>query len=84
LQVREAEYPDACRIIVNGPAIKVGCGTWRSHPATDPGTLAEIKSRWQDRYGGLFADWVQVLLRKVGSRYKISWWPKLNQGTEYL
>jgi len=24
----------------NGPAIKGGCVTWRSHPATDPGTLA--------------------------------------------
>jgi hypothetical protein len=24
----------------NGPAIKGGCGTWRSHPATYPGTLA--------------------------------------------
>ena len=24
----------------NGPAIKGGCATWRSHPATDPGTLA--------------------------------------------
>jgi hypothetical protein len=26
----------------NGPAIKGGCGTWRSHPATYPGTLAVI------------------------------------------
>jgi hypothetical protein len=40
----------------NGPAIKGGCGTWRSHPATYPGTLAEIVSRWQDRYGVLFAN----------------------------
>ena len=24
----------------NGPAIKGGCVTWRSHPATGPGTLA--------------------------------------------
>jgi hypothetical protein len=40
----------------NGPAIKGGCVTWRSHPATYPGTLAEIKSRWQDRYGVLFAN----------------------------
>jgi hypothetical protein len=24
----------------NGPAIKGGCVTWRSHPATRPGTLA--------------------------------------------
>jgi hypothetical protein len=41
---------------VSGPAIKGGCVTWRSHPATYPGTLAEIKSRWQDRYGVLFAN----------------------------
>ena len=40
----------------NGPAIKGGCVTWRSHPATYPGTLAGIKSRWQDRYGVLFAN----------------------------
>jgi hypothetical protein len=26
----------------NGPAIKGGCGTWRSHPVTYPGTLAVI------------------------------------------
>jgi hypothetical protein len=26
----------------NGPAIKGGCGTWRSHPFTYPGTLAVI------------------------------------------
>jgi len=28
------------RIFANGPAIKGGCVTWRSHPATYPGTLA--------------------------------------------
>jgi len=47
----------------NGPAIKGGCVTWRSHPATGPGTLARELSRWQDRYGVLFAIWVQILLR---------------------
>jgi hypothetical protein len=47
----------------NGPAIKGGCVTWRSHPATDPGTLAGKLSRWQDRYGVLFAVQVQFLLR---------------------
>jgi hypothetical protein len=47
----------------NGPAIKGGCVTWRSHPATGPGTLAEKLSRWQDRYGVLFAVMVQFLLR---------------------
>ena len=46
----------------NGPAIKGGCVTWRSHPATGPGTLAGKLSRWQDRYGVLFATMVQVLL----------------------
>ena len=47
----------------NGPAIKGGCVTWRSHPATNPGTLAAKLSRWQDRYGVLFAVMVQSLLR---------------------
>ena len=37
--------------------------TWRSHPATNPGTLAGKLSRWQDRYGVLFAVMVQSLLR---------------------
>jgi hypothetical protein len=45
-----------------GPVIKGGCVTWRSHPAIDPGTLVEKLSRWQDRYGVLFAVTVQVLL----------------------
>jgi len=47
----------------NGPAIKGGCVTWRSQPAAGPGTLAGNFSRWQDRYGVLFAVRVQVLLR---------------------
>jgi len=47
----------------NGPAIKGGCVTWRSHPVTGPGTLAGKLSRWQDRYGVLFAVQVQILLR---------------------
>jgi len=47
----------------NGPAIKGGCITWRSHTATGPGTLAGKLSRWQDRYGVLFAVMVQILLR---------------------
>ena len=47
----------------NGPAIKGGCVTWRSHPATGPGTLAGNFSRWQDRYGVLFAIQAQVLLK---------------------
>ena len=46
----------------NGPAIKGGCVTWRSHPAAGPGTLAGKLSRWQDRYGVLFAVRVRVLL----------------------
>jgi len=49
------------RIIVNGPAIKGGCVTWRSHPDTGPGTLGRKLSRWQDRYGVLFAVMVQFL-----------------------
>ena len=47
----------------NGPAIKGGCGTWQSHPATNPCTLAGKLSRWQARYGVLFAVRVQSLLR---------------------
>jgi len=57
-------YRAVCEFInTNGPAIKGGCVTWRSHPATNPGTLAEKLSRWQDRYGVLFAVMVQSLLR---------------------
>jgi hypothetical protein len=47
----------------DGPAIKGGCVTWRSHPATGPGTLARKLYRWQARYGVLFAIMVQILLR---------------------
>jgi len=50
-------------IVPNGSAIKGGCVTWRSHPATGPGTLGRKLSRWQDRYGVLFAVRVQFLLR---------------------
>jgi len=53
---------DNAYISYNGPAIKGGCVTWRSHPATGPGTLAGTLSRWQDRYGVLFAVRVQFLL----------------------
>jgi hypothetical protein len=53
----------SCRaMFANGPAIKGGCVTWRSHLATCPGTLARELSRWQDRYGVLFAVMVQILL----------------------
>ena len=45
-----------CRMAPNGPAIKGGCVTWRSHPATGPGTLAIKLSRWQDRYGTCFCN----------------------------
>jgi hypothetical protein len=38
----------------NGPAIKGGCVTWRSYPATSPGTLVGKLSRWQARYGARF------------------------------
>jgi hypothetical protein len=53
---------DVKRLAHNGPAIKGGCVTWRSHPAIGPGTLAGKLSRWQDRYGVLFAILVQILL----------------------
>jgi hypothetical protein len=53
---------EALLVTTNGPAIKGGCVTWRSHPATSPGTLAGKLSRWQDRYGVLFAVMVQSLL----------------------
>jgi len=46
----------------DGPAIKGGCVTWRSHPATGTGALAGKLSRWQDRYGVLFAVQVEVIL----------------------
>jgi hypothetical protein len=47
----------------NGPAIWGGCVIWRSHPVPGPGALAEKLSRWQDRYGVLFAFQVRILLR---------------------
>ena len=50
-------------IKANGPAILGGCVTWRSHPAFGPGSLARKYSRWQGRYGVLFAVMVQILLR---------------------
>jgi hypothetical protein len=46
----------------NGPAIMGGYVTWRSHPAKCPGALAEKLSRWQDRYGVLFAVQVENLI----------------------
>jgi hypothetical protein len=49
------------RLKPTGPAIKGGCVTWRRHPATGPGTLAGKLSRWQDRYGVLFAVMVRIL-----------------------
>jgi len=52
----------AAGLNANGPAIKGGCVTWRSHPATYPGALAGKLSRGQDRYGVLFAIRVQILL----------------------
>jgi hypothetical protein len=45
---------DISAIAHNGPAIKGGCVTWRSHPVTGPDTLATKLSRWQDRYGTCF------------------------------
>jgi len=47
----------------NGTAIWGGCVNWRSHPVPGPGALAEKLSRWQDRYGVLFAFRVRILLR---------------------
>jgi len=57
-----ASFEQIC-LAANGPAIKGGCVTWRSHPGSGPGTLGRKLSRWQDRYGVLFAVRVQVLLR---------------------
>jgi hypothetical protein len=33
---------------INGPAIKGDCFTWRSHPATCPGTIAMKLPWWHD------------------------------------
>jgi len=44
----------------NGPAIKGGCVTRRSHPGTCPGALGRKLSRWRDGYGAVFAVMVQV------------------------
>ena len=56
------EYLVQICLAANGPAIKGGCVSWRSHPATGPSTLAGKLSRWQARYGVLFAIMVQILL----------------------
>jgi len=55
----------------NGPAIKGGCVTWRSHPATGPGTLAGELSRWQVRYGVFFAVRLRILLRAGAIAVKV-------------
>ena len=60
-------------IAPNGPAIKGGCVTWRSNPATNPGTLAGKLSRWQDRYGVLFA--------YPGTKFIACW---CDRGTRFL
>jgi hypothetical protein len=40
----------------NGPAIKGGCGTWRSPSVHLSWYFSRDLSRWQDRYGVLFAN----------------------------
>ena len=55
-------------MFANGPAIKGGCVTWRSHPATCSGTLATFESRWQDRYGACFCRPGASLIRCVSGR----------------
>ena len=39
----------------NGTAVEGESVTRRSHPAASPGSLAMKLSRWQDRYGAVFA-----------------------------
>jgi hypothetical protein len=43
-------------LAANGPAVAGVSVTRRSHPATGPGSLAEIESRWQDGYGMCFCN----------------------------
>jgi len=40
----------------NGPAIKGGCGTWRSPSVHLSRNFSRDLSRWQARYGVLFAN----------------------------
>jgi len=42
-------------LVHNGQRVWAVSVTWRSHPATKLGTLAEKLSRWQGRYGAIFA-----------------------------
>jgi hypothetical protein len=49
-------------LAANGPAIKGVCVTQRSHPATDPGTLAAKLSRWRGGYGTRFCRHVRDLI----------------------
>jgi len=49
-------YRAGCQFINNnGPAVEGVNVTRRSHPATDPGSLARKLSRWRGGYGAIFA-----------------------------
>jgi len=61
-------------IMPDGPAIKGGCGTWRSHPVTYPGTLAVDLSRWQARYGVLSAiPGISFIVKRRGRGISFKW-----------
>jgi hypothetical protein len=56
----------------DGPAIKGGCVTWRSHPATYPGTLAEIYPGGKPGMACFLPSRHKLYCVKARSRYKFS------------
>jgi len=61
----------------NGPTIKGGCGTWRSHTATYPDTLAVIYPGGKTGMACFLRSGCKFYCVKVRSRYKLSRWTRL-------
>jgi hypothetical protein len=57
------------------PAIKGGCVTRRSHPGTDPGTLAGKLSRCKEGTAQFLPSWYNFYCVQVRSRYNVTKWP---------
>ena len=61
LELKLSRQVDSCKLqtgimAYNGPAIKGGCGTWRSPSVHLSWYFSRNLSRWQDRDGVLFAN----------------------------
>ena len=68
----------------NGPAIKGGCVTWRSHPATDPGTLAVIYPGGKPGMACFLPSGYKFYCMQARSRYKFSKWTRIYPGRRNL